>query len=252
MFSIIILIVGLVVASVVVWKLLPVITARLQVVDGLSLINKMMVFICLIFALFLLWVGLPAFTATIKFFLFGHSFADLFQWRWFKPMAGTLGEILLYFSAIILWIAVNSAELYPRAVKASRATLEAMLKQRKANRKFVDNPDDDIGDRTLKHSIRNSATFSLGDAQTVSFLGFMIDTAIAVTNTPVLKSGANIDKLIRLADFSQLNLNQIGILAMLIGGMTANAFMFDKFNKSSQISKPKAKSKPKSDPNPTI
>jgi hypothetical protein len=249
MIGIIVAVIVAIVLGSIAWKLIPLLVDRMGVVDGLSIVNRVMIFICFIFALFLVWVGMPAFTGTVKFFLFGNSFADLFRWGIFKEYANLLGSILLYAAAFALWLAVNFAELYPRIVRGNRAALEKILAQRKAGKQRASlDPDDDIQDRILKHQIRTSGVFSMVDASIVCGVGFVIDTAIAVCNNPAIQNNAVLTKLIRLGSMSNTTLQQLAILGLLVAGMTVNSMMFDKFNQSQQQSGGGRKSKPPSAP----
>jgi hypothetical protein len=225
-------IITVIVLAVIGFKAVPIVLDQLKLIDSLSAINRIMIFFNLVAALVLLWIGLPAFTGAIKFMLQGHSFSRF----------GFIGTTIFYTLSIGLWIVVNSAELYPMAIKSNREALQAMLGQYKASPK--DDKDEDVVARKLKASIRKSGKFSLKDCNVVCAVGFVTDGAIAYFNTPVLRAGGSWDKVTRLGDISQLNMSQVMVLALLIGGMTLNAVMFDKFSRANLLLDKKAPSSP--------
>jgi hypothetical protein len=224
-------IIAVTVAAVVGFKAMPTILDRMRSIDALSAINRIMIFFNLVAALVLLWVGIPAFASAIKFLLQGHSFSRF----------GIVGTTIFYALAIALWVVINCAELYPMAVKSNRTALQSMLGQHKASVNAAkEEGDDDVDARMLKNSIKKSGKFSLKDCNLICSIGFVSDTAIAFFNTPILRPGGNWDKVTRLGDISQLSMSQVAVLAMLIGGMTLNAMMFEKFSRANLLlAKPK-------------
>lgn len=250
MIGIIVVVVVSLILGFIAWKLVPWGVERLGVVDGLSIVNKIMIFLCFLFAIFLLWIGMPAFVGTVKFFLFGQSFSNLFRWWIFKESAQFLGDCLLYTAAFLLWLAINFAELYPRIVRGNRDALESILSEHRASKKRAKlDPDDDLQERLIKHQIRSSGKFSMVDAYIVCGIGFALDTVIAVCNNPVVQNNSVLMRLVKLGSVSGSTSQQIVILGLLICGMTINAMVFDKFNRSEQQTPTKAKA-PKPQPQP--
>lgn len=235
MIGIVVVVVVTVIFGLLAWKILPWVVDRLGVVDGVSITNKVMIFVCFCFAIFLLWLGMPAFSGTVKFMLFGRSFADLFRWGIFKENANLIGDFCHQTFTFTLWVAVNLAELYPRIVRGNREGLEAILaKRRAAKARAKMDPDDDIQERLIKHQIRTSGVFSMADAYIVCFIGFALDTAIAVANNPAIQNNAVMMKLMRLGSINGSTQQHLVILGFLICGMTVNSMIFDKFNYSEQ------------------
>uniref|UniRef100_UPI003593E33D hypothetical protein n=1 Tax=Chamaesiphon sp. TaxID=2814140 RepID=UPI003593E33D len=217
MIGIVVAVVVAIVIGSIAWKLIPWIVDRLGVVDGLSIVNKVMIFFCFIFALFLVWVGMPAFVGTVKFFLFGRSFADLFRWGIFNDYAKLIGDIMLNAVAFALFLAVNFAELYPRIVRGNREALEKILTRRRAAKQRTSlDPDDDIQERMIKHQIRTSGVFSMVDAYIICGVGFVLDTAIAVCNNPAIQNNAVLTKLVRLGAVGGSTTQQLVILGLMV------------------------------------
>lgn len=214
----------------IVWKLLPYLVHRFGEMYQLDAINKLMVFLCFLFAIFLLWVGMPAFIATIKFLMFGRTFASLFKFWYFYNYADEIGNTILYICAFCLWLGVNASELYPKVVKSNREALESMLAARQGRKAIRIDDSDDIETRLIKHNMRKSLGFSLVNSSIICCTAFFIDTIIAVANTPVIKDGADFFKILRLGTFNQLDLKGICVLALLVAGMTFNAAVFEQFN----------------------
>jgi hypothetical protein len=221
----------------VVWKILPYLVHRFGELYQLDAINKLMTFLCFLFAIFLLWVGMPAFSATIKALMFGQSFEDLFKFWIFKPYAKDIGVVLLNLSAFCLWLGVNAAELYPKIIKRNREALEQMLATRSAKKSIRIDDEDDIESRLIKHNLRKSHGFSLYNSSIVCTVAFFIDTVIAVVHTPILKAGGDFGKILRLGNFNQLDLKGIAVLALLVAGMTFNAAIFEQFGQTHKVSK---------------
>jgi hypothetical protein len=224
MLSIIGSIIAVIVFGLVGFKVVPIVLDRLKTIDTLSAINRVMIFFSGIAAMVLFWVGLPAFAGAVKFLLQGHSFARF----------GFVGTTIFYVLVASLWIVINCAELYPMAVKSNRTALQSMLSQRKAMPKDGDR-DEDAEARQLKDSLKKSGRFSLKDCNLICSVGFVADAAIAWCNTPLLTPGSSWDKVISLGDVSQISFSQVCVLAMLIGGMTLNAMLFEKFANSSML-----------------
>ncbi len=231
MLSIIGSIIAVIVFGLVGFRVVPIVLDRLKSIDSLAAINRVMIFFSGIATLVLFWVGLPAFAGAVKFLLQGHSFSRL----------GFIGTTIFYVLVASLWIVVNCAELYPMAVKSNRTALQSMLSQRKATPKNEDR-DEDAEARKLKDSLKKSGRFSLKDCNLICSVGFVADAVIAWCNTPLLAAGGSWDKVISLGDVSQISFSQVCVLAMLIGGMTLNAMLFEKFANSSMLLDKKAPS----------
>ena len=212
------------------WKILPYLVHRFGEMYQLDAVNKLMVFLCFLFAIFLLWVGMPAFTATVKVLMFGRSFAELFNWGYFKGFREEIGGVLLNLSAFCLWLGINAGELYPKLVKGNREALESMLSARQGRKSIKIEDSDDIETRLLKYNQRKAQGLSLGSASVVCCVAFFLDTLIAVTTTPIIKAGADFNKILRLGNFNQLDIKGICTLALLVAGMTATAAVFEQFN----------------------
>jgi hypothetical protein len=233
--AIIAIVISIIVLSIA-WKILPYLVHRFGEMYQLDAVNKLMVFLCFLFAIFLLWVGMPAFTATIKFMMFGQSFSSLFKLPYIYQWADEIGGVMLNISAFCLWLGVNAAELYPKVVKGNREALEAMLAARQGRKSIRIDDADDIETRLIKHQMRKSQGLSLGSASIVCCVAFFVDTIIAVCHTPIIKAGGDFSKILRLGSFTQLDFKGICVLALLIAGMTFNAAVFEQFN---QQPKPK-------------
>jgi hypothetical protein len=233
--AIIAIVISIIVLSIA-WKILPYLVHRFGEMYQLDAVNKLMVFLCFLFAIFLLWVGMPAFTATIKFMMFGQSFSSLFKLPYIYQWADEIGGVMLNISAFCLWLGVNAAELYPKVVKGNREALEAMLAARQGRKSIRIDDADDIETRLIKHNMRKSQGLSLGSASIVCCVAFFVDTIIAVCHTPIIKAGGDFSKILRLGSFNQLDFKGICVLALLIAGMTFNAAVFEQFN---QQPKPK-------------
>jgi hypothetical protein len=226
--AIIAIVISIIVLTIV-WKILPYLVHRFGEMYQLDAVNKLMTFLCFLFAIFLLWVGMPAFTATIKFLMFGQSFSTLFKVPYLYPYADEIGGVILNISAFCLWLGVNAAELYPKVIKGNRQALEAMLAAKAARKSIRIDDSDDIETRLIKHNMRKSHGFSLVNSSVVCCTAFFIDTIIAVCHTPVIKAGGDFSKILRLGNFSQLDIKGIAVLALLIAGMTFNAAVFEQF-----------------------
>jgi hypothetical protein len=227
--GIIALIVGLAAISIA-WKFSPIVIKKMAEVYSLDVLHKVMLFLSVMFGLFLCWIGMPAFGSTLKFFMFGRSFSDLFNFWIFKNYASQMGGVLFWISTFGLWSAVNGCEQYPHILKSNREALEGMLIEKQKAKKITKNPDDDAETLMLKRSIRRLPGLSLINANIICGIAFVIDTAIAVINTPILKAEGDWMSAIVLGDSTMLNWNNIGILFLLVAGMSLNLMMFDQFN----------------------
>jgi hypothetical protein len=96
-------------------------------------------------------------------------------------------------------------------------------------------PNDSVQARIIKKKIRKLPGFNLYNANIVCFIAFTIDIAIAFTNTPILKSNIDLTTLILTSAYDQININNIGVLFLLVAGMTINAIAFELFSSGSKM-----------------
>lgn len=224
------------------WQFGPILLKKFGDLYSLDVLHKTMLVLSIIFTIFLYWIGIPAFSATVKFFMLGRTFEGAFQFWIFKSHAKTIGDVIFWIAYTSLWLGVNIGEMYPRILEGNRPALEKMLIAQQAAKIENYDPNDTVQARIIKKKIRKLPGFNLLNANVVCFIGFGIDIAIAFTNTPILKSDIDLTTLILTSAYDQINLNNIGILFLLVAGMTLNVMAFELFSSGSRMIDKKTRS----------
>lgn len=224
------------------WQFGPILLKKFGNLYSLDILHKSMLVLSIMFTVFLYWIGIPAFSATVKFFMLGRNFEDIFQIWIFKPHAKDIGGVIFWIAYTGLWLAVNIAEMYPRILESNRPALEKMLIAQQAAKTENYDPNDTVQVRVIKNKIRKLPGFNLFNANIVCFIGFGVDMTIAITNTPILKSKIDLTTLILTSAYDQLDINNIGVLFLLVAGMTINVSAFTLFSSGARMIDKRAKS----------
>lgn len=224
------------------WQFGPVLLKKFESLYSLDILHKTMLVLSIMFTIFLYWVAMPAFSATLKFFMQERTFEDIFKFWIFKSHSKIIGDIIFWITATGLWLAVNIMEMYPRILESNRPALEKMMIAQQAAKTENYDPNDTIQVRIIKKKIRKLPGFNLFNANIVCLVGFGVDITIAYTNTPLLKSDIDLTTLVLTSAYDQINLNNIGVLFLLVAGMTINAWAFNLFSSGSRMIDKKVRS----------
>jgi hypothetical protein len=208
------------------WHLIPVIILRVKQAYTLSFVNRVMCFMVVFGVIGLYFIGMPSFEGVIKS-LVGSPIHSLLK---SIPFAALVERVSIFTLATGLWLSVNLGEIYIKLLRTSKPALDKMLANSIAKSQLKPTETDGFEIRLIKSQQRKAKGSSLSNATAVCFVSFIVDTAIAVTQNPVLKPDADIDMLLKIGDISVLNLESVGTLLVMVCGLSVLAVIFEQFS----------------------